>query len=288
MLPTVLPTPYREKMSTVDTAWLRMDSATNLMMIVAVLLFDKAMDGDRFRATMVNRLLPYRRFRSRVVSEFGGSWWQGQEVDLDRHIVHCRMKTVRPDNKAALEQLVSTLSATPLDPQRPLWQMHLVDNCIGTDGRVRQAVIIRIHHCIADGIALVGVLLSMFDGSPDAPPQPLAQASRLAQLADQNPWHADHAAGDQNDDQGDQLVERDVVQISVDAGRSEQVHGAPDRHGASHGTLDARCNALGVDGKRQRDAAEGPARRHQACGLERAIAVGRNQGDRTCFGHVSQ
>jgi len=188
MLPAVPPSLYRERMSTVDTAWLRMDTPANLMMIVAVLMFDKPMDIGRFRATMQNRFLPYRRFRSRVVHEFGASWWQEQEVDLEQHIVQRRLKTARPDNKAALEQMVSTLSATPLDPALPLWQMHVVDNCIGADGRTRQAVIIRIHHCIADGIALVGVLLSMFDAAPEATPQAATPVERLARLAEDNPW----------------------------------------------------------------------------------------------------
>ncbi|HTN64559.1 MAG TPA: wax ester/triacylglycerol synthase family O-acyltransferase [Burkholderiaceae bacterium] len=188
MPPAVAPPSYREKMSTVDTAWLRMDSPSNLMMIVAVLMFERPMDIGRFRQTMTERLLPYQRFRSRVVHEFGASWWQEQEVDLDRHILHSNLKKAQPDNKAALEQLVARLSATPLDPGLPLWQMQVVDNCIGADGRIRQAVIIRIHHCIADGIALVGVLLSMFDSAADAPPRAAPPSSRLAPLAAENPW----------------------------------------------------------------------------------------------------
>lgn len=187
MLPAVAPSLRRERMSTVDTAWLRMDAPANLMMIVAVLLFEQPMEPERFRATIESRLLSYRRFRSRVVHEFGAAWWQEQEVDLDHHIVRCRLKTARPDNKAALEQLVGELSATPLDPAQPLWQMHVVDNCIGADGCMRQAIVVRVHHCIADGIALVGVLLSMFDASADAPPAEPPEA-RLAPLAAENPW----------------------------------------------------------------------------------------------------
>lgn len=176
----------REKMSTVDTAWLRMDSDGNLMMIVSVLMFDRPMDQERFRQTMASRLLPYSRFRSRVVQDVAGAWWQEQEVDLDDHIIHAKLKSARPDNKAELELMVSRLSAETLDPSKPLWQMHVVDNCIGTDGKKRQAVIIRIHHCIADGIALVGVLLSMFDHSQDAPPQELSP--RQVEAAEENPW----------------------------------------------------------------------------------------------------
>lgn len=158
----------RERMSTVDTAWLRMDGPGNLMMIVSVLLFDRAMDQVRFRKVLEDRLLSYSRFRSRVVQDLTGAWWQEQEVDLDDHLIAVALPTRAKGNKTDLESLVAELSSQPLDADKPLWQMHIVDNCIAPDGTKRQAVIIRIHHCIGDGIALVGVLLSMFSGSREA------------------------------------------------------------------------------------------------------------------------
>jgi hypothetical protein len=48
-----------------------------------------------------------------------------------------------------------------IDPSRPLWQFQLVDNYNGG-----QAMVVRIHHCIADGIALIGVLLAMTSQDP--------------------------------------------------------------------------------------------------------------------------
>ncbi len=187
MLSHALPALRRERMSTVDTAWLRMDSEGNLMMIVSVLMFDKPLDHERFRHVMQTRFLTYSRFRSRVVRDVaGGAWWDEQETDLDYHIVRIRLKAGNQGNKKALELLVGELSATPLDFDKPLWQMHLVDNCIGDDGTTRQAVIIRIHHCIADGIALVGVLLSMFDRMPDARGDDSSAAA--PKLDEDNPW----------------------------------------------------------------------------------------------------
>jgi WS/DGAT/MGAT family acyltransferase len=67
--------------------------------------------------------------------------------------------------KRELESLVSRLVATPLDPARPMWQFHVVEKYDGGS-----AIIIRIHHCYADGIALVRVMLSMTDAGPDGPP----------------------------------------------------------------------------------------------------------------------
>src|SRR4029079_8154735 len=51
-----------------------------------------------------------------------------------------------------------------LDPSRPRWQFHLVDNFAAGS-----ALIARIHHCYADGIALVRVLMSMTDAKPNGP-----------------------------------------------------------------------------------------------------------------------
>jgi hypothetical protein len=45
-----------------------------------------------------------------------------------------------------------------LSTQRPLWSFHLVENYQGGS-----AIIVRIHHCYADGIALIRVLLSLAD-----------------------------------------------------------------------------------------------------------------------------
>ncbi|MFL6656792.1 MAG: wax ester/triacylglycerol synthase family O-acyltransferase [Massilia sp.] len=178
----------RKKMSTVDTAWLRMDSDSNLMMIVGVSMLSKPVSVDGLRQALASRFLVYSRFRSRVVTDLSGAWWQEQEVDLDDHVIHTALPTLKNDacNKPALQTLVGTLSQQPLDPEKPLWQMHLVDNCRGEDGKLRQALIIRIHHCIADGVALVGVFMSMFDKSEHEPDHVVTP--RTAAAAEENPW----------------------------------------------------------------------------------------------------
>jgi WS/DGAT/MGAT family acyltransferase len=187
MLSQALSALGRRKMSTVDTAWLRMDSEGNQMMIVGVAMMAEAIGVDGLKEALQSRFLAYRRFRSRVVTDLAGSWWEEDEVDLDDHVVHTRLDDQGGAcNKAALQRMVGLLSQQPLDPARPLWQMHLVDNCIGEDGKVRQALIVRIHHCIADGIALVGVFMSMFGQHPDE--QPARPAAAAVAEAEANPW----------------------------------------------------------------------------------------------------
>jgi WS/DGAT/MGAT family acyltransferase len=84
----------------------------------------------------------------------GASWVDDDAFDLDAHIHVVDLPA--PAGHAELEALAGELASSRLDPDRPLWQMHLV-----TDYRGGSAWIMRIHHCYADGIAMIRVLLSM-------------------------------------------------------------------------------------------------------------------------------
>ncbi len=152
---------HAERMSPVDTAWLRMDRPGNLMQILGVMLFDGELDLERLRPCVEQRLLAHARFRQRVRHEASGWWWvDDREFDLDNHLRRAALPGKA--DKAELERFVADLAVTPLDKARPLWEMHLVDTRMGG-----QALVMRFHHCIADGIALVGVVMSLAD---DAPP----------------------------------------------------------------------------------------------------------------------
>ena len=63
--------PKREKISAVDTAWLRMDRPSNLMMICGVLLFRERVDFERLQAVVKDRWLRFERFHQRPVQELG-------------------------------------------------------------------------------------------------------------------------------------------------------------------------------------------------------------------------
>lgn len=147
----------REAISKVDLAWLRMEQPTNLMMITGVIVLEDKVDFEAFRDVLVNRFLSFRRFRQKAVESARGCWWEQDELfEPSAHIV----RTALPGDagKAELEELVSQLASTPLDKTKPLWQFHLVENY--SEG---PAIVTRIHHCYADGIALVQVLLSLTD-----------------------------------------------------------------------------------------------------------------------------
>lgn len=144
----------RERISGVDTAWLRMEQPTNLMMIVGVMMFEGRPNLNDVKRIIKRRFLAFQRFRQRAVQDATGAWWEdADDFDIDRHI-H-RVSLPGKAGKRQLEALVSRLASTPLDATRPLWEFHLVDNYDGG-----AALIVRIHHCYADGIALTQVVLS--------------------------------------------------------------------------------------------------------------------------------
>jgi diacylglycerol O-acyltransferase len=168
-----------KKVSAVDTAWLRMDRPANLMMICGVLMLDRPLSLARLRRIVGERFLVFRRFRQRTVRNAAGAWWQDDaHFDLGAHVV--AVKLPGDAGERELQALVSTLFATPLAPERPMWQFHLVTNYRGG-----AALVARIHHCYADGIALVRVMLSMTDATANGPPaMPFAAKERPSSTID--------------------------------------------------------------------------------------------------------
>lgn len=93
----------REPMNVVDTAWLRMDSAENLMVINGLLVFEEPMSRADFQSILEERLLAkHKRFRQRPVSEGNQYFWEEMPaVDMGYHL-------------SALDELPETCSDSDL------------------------------------------------------------------------------------------------------------------------------------------------------------------------------
>ncbi len=177
----------RERMSRVDTAWLRMDSPSNLMMIVGIWVLHPGISYEALCERVQERLLKYPRFAQRVVEDAtGASWVVDRDFDIAHHVVLEKLaKKPRGREQEALQDRVAELTMQPLDRKHPLWQFHLVPHYQGGS-----ALVLRIHHCIADGIALIAVTQSLVDGGA-APPEHRARAARRAGLGGAEDWLAD-------------------------------------------------------------------------------------------------
>lgn len=161
-----------ERMSKVDTAWLRMDTPSNLMMIVGVWQLTPGVSHAAVCERIENSLLKYARFRQRVMEDAAGATWvEDRYFDLKNHVIAEKLpKAAKGQEQEVLQDRVAELAMQPLDRKRPLWQIHLVEDYTGPDGVKGSAMIVRIHHCIADGIALISVTMSLVDGGA-APPE---------------------------------------------------------------------------------------------------------------------
>lgn len=171
---------HNEAFSSVDAAWLRMDTPTNLAMITGVIVFDTPIDFERLKATFESRLLIYNRFRQRVRETdlpIGGPRWEMDPCFNILNHVH-RIALPEPGDHEALQHLVGDLMSTPLDRSKPLWHFHLIEK-YGQGS----ALVGRLHHCIADGLALMQVLFSLTDEDMDAPwPAPVERTRQRRRL----------------------------------------------------------------------------------------------------------
>ncbi len=201
-MPEIIP------LSNIDTAWLRMDDPTNLMMVTGVLTFAERLDMDRLKNVLEHRLLAFDRFRMRVVDPkipFMPPYWEKDPLfDINTHLHLVGLP--EPAGQEELQNMVSDLLSVPLDMTKPLWQIHVIDNY-----REGGALIIRLHHSIADGMALIFVLLSLTDMTPDAPlpeGEPAYKQEKLPRLPRHNVLKAALQKGKRNVKKAGQAARR--------------------------------------------------------------------------------
>ena len=152
-----------QPMSPADAAWFHNDGPANPAIMTGVLITKQPLDFAAVRAVYEDRLLEFPRFRQRVVERgFPATtphWQDMPQFDIDQHVHHIALPA--PHDEVALRRLVSDIASTALDHALPLWQVHVVD---GVEGG--SALVMRCHHCIADGTAMMAVSRKLFDAKP--------------------------------------------------------------------------------------------------------------------------
>jgi diacylglycerol O-acyltransferase / wax synthase len=153
-------------MSPMDAAWYHMDGSANLAMVTGVVLTKEPLEFESVRAVYKARMAMFDRFSQRVV-ESGlpvqtPHWEDMPHFDIDQHLHHIALPA--PHDHAALRALIADIASSPLDHEQPLWQVHVVDDVAGGS-----ALVMRYHHCIADGTAMMTVMRQLFDAAPGTP-----------------------------------------------------------------------------------------------------------------------
>ena len=156
-----------DRLSALDVSFLYLEGPTTPMHVGGLAIFDVPAGGfdyERFVELVQNRIVLVPRYRQKVRWIPGRLahpvWVDDTEFDVSFHVR--RSALPRPGTDDQLRELVARLQSRPLDRNRPLWEMNIVEGL--ADGRF--AVITKTHHAMVDGINAVDIAQVILDRSP--------------------------------------------------------------------------------------------------------------------------
>jgi diacylglycerol O-acyltransferase / wax synthase len=165
-----------ERLSPLDVSNLRVEDRGQPMHVAALAFIDAAPLLDptgRLRLDSLRLHIDRRTHRARRLRQIVGwpsrpglgppFWYDDPHFDIARHVRTCALTP--SGDEATLLALCCDLNESPLDRSRPLWEMWFLTGLRGD----RIGLLIRFHHVLADGIAALDILGSLFDLTPDAP-----------------------------------------------------------------------------------------------------------------------
>ena len=153
-----------------DLMALATESAAAPMQVAAILVLDRPVDRAALHAALAGRMSAVPRLRQRLQrAPFGCGrpiWVDDADFTVDRHIIDRTCPA--PGDETALMKVAVTAATHPLSRNRPLWSITLVN---GLEGG-RTALVLVIHHVLADGIGGLAALALLVDGAPVDPEIP--------------------------------------------------------------------------------------------------------------------
>lgn len=174
------------EISPLDLAFLCLERQTAPMHIAAVAVFaaDGDMDSARVKGLLAERAQRTPRLRLRARASWWGHAWEEQPgFHAETHVFTHHLP--HPGGREELAGLVSELVTEPLDLSRPLWAAHVIG---GLDGD-RFAVMVKLHHALADGATAIELGLGLLDGFDPAPGAALRDGATPAGSGP-SPWEA--------------------------------------------------------------------------------------------------
>lgn len=155
-----------DRLSWGDTVFLHLEREGMPLNVASICVFEGGIPFDSCVQFIESKLPSLPRYFKRVVpAPFGlglPSWEYDPEFELTRHV---REVTLKHGTDIELRALAAKLFGTVMDRRHPLWDMTVVRGLKGN----RTGMIFRLHHCLADGIAGVGILNALLDASPEVP-----------------------------------------------------------------------------------------------------------------------
>ncbi len=162
-----------ERLSTQDSSLLMFEHRTTHMHVAAIGVFEVGplrneaggLDARRIAQYVESRLGTIPRYRQKLAFtplQRHPVWVDDEHFDLDYHVRHTALP--RPGTEADLKRLVGRILSQPLDRDRPLWEMWIIE---GLEGDCF-ALLTKVHHCMVDGASGVTLMTLLFRTDPDA------------------------------------------------------------------------------------------------------------------------
>lgn len=159
-----------ERLTSLDASFLYLETPAMHMHVAGVSVFDPRDDGpltyDDVQRVVEARLHLAPRLRQRVLRvPFGLArplWVDDDRFDLDFHLRRAAIPS--PGGRFQLERAIGRVLSRPLDPGKPLWELYVFEGL----AERRTAVLLKMHHALADGIAGMTIASALFDLAPDA------------------------------------------------------------------------------------------------------------------------
>lgn len=164
-----------------DSAFILLENPGTSMNIGAVVELearseDPAERFDDLKSVIAARIHEIPVLTQRVVrAPFDMTWpilVEDDRFDLDRHVL--RVALPAPGSDRQLDDFVSEFLSRTLSPQRPLWQLLIIE---GLEDE-RAVLVVKMHHALADGVSFAETIANFFDISPDVRP-PAARTDTL-------------------------------------------------------------------------------------------------------------
>lgn len=178
--------PLYQPLSAQDASFLFFEHRATHMHVAVLAIFEVGplrlatggVDAVRLARYGESQLAKLPRYRQKLAfAPLSGRpmWVDDPHFDLEYHLRHTGLPA--PGSEDDLKRLVGRVLSQPLDRDRPLWEMWLVEGL----ERDRFALLIKVHHCMMDGVSGVSLLTTLFRAEPDASiPQPDAWLPREA------------------------------------------------------------------------------------------------------------
>ncbi len=153
-----------QRLSGIDAAFLYLERKEIPLNIASVSIFDGPIAFDEFLHIISSRLHLLPRYTQIVVAppfNIGYPVWEHDPgFNIHEHIFSVKLDP--PGGEAELEALAGRILSGVMDRTKPLWDVHIVDGL--KDGR--GALILRVHHALADGISGAALIKALFDSTP--------------------------------------------------------------------------------------------------------------------------